>query len=160
MKLYRLFVCGFLVMFLGLLFAPLAHCEPNVIPFVEAQGDSTIPLLLIPVVVNNHHLVLLFDTGAMGVGVPKSVVASCDVIGKIQTTGIGGRQEEIAVRADVTIGTDTFSKQMVSSLSTPGFSHSLDHHLDGILGETIMKHYSRITIDYDAHTITLDGRKP
>ena len=132
---------------LMLLLSQAAHAGTTVIPFTLRKTDVGAPLILVQVEVNGKAATLCLDSGAQLVGVAPSYLKGLPSLGDTYVAGVGGRMKATAAFVNITIGTDTFREVAIGDKGVAG---------DGFLGESILSHYSKITIDYAAKTITLE----
>lgn len=129
----------------------------NTIPFTKVLGDDDIPHLLVQATINSHPVLLIFDTGADFNAAESKTIKGCDVIGQTKEAGAAGTRVVPVVLTTVIIGIDTFRRVPVETLDTAALSDNLHVRIDGLLGEDVISQYKRVTIDFEAKTITLEN---
>lgn len=129
----------------------------NTIPFTETAGDDNIPHILIQATINGKPVQLIFDTGADMTAASSKVLKGCRVIGRARQIGAAGEDTVTDFSTDVVIGTDTLHDVLVETINPDALSQGMHSHVDGLLGETVISQYKRVTIDFEAKTITLEN---
>lgn len=129
----------------------------NTIPFTEASGCCGLPLLLVHATVDGKPAVLIFDTGAQSISVSPDIAKGARVVDHAGNAGTTGTTTSPVVSVDIVIGTDDFPRTLALVNSTNQLSAGLGAHIDGLLGENVISQYKRVTIDFEAKTITLEN---
>ena len=130
----------------------------NTIPFTEASGCCGLPILLVHAAVDGKPATLIFDTGAQGTNVSPGIAKGARVVARhIGNAGATGATTSPVVSVDIVVGTDDFPRTLALVNNTNQLSAGLGAHVDGLLGESIISQYKRVTIDFEAKTITLEN---
>jgi hypothetical protein len=152
------FLCAVLVLFVVLALAPApGPAQPSVckIPFRTAQS-----MILVEGKVNGDPVTFLLDTGSLG-----TIVSSRTYRLKLfplhavhhRSQGPGIEGESISVRLDLQLGNHRWAGQRVSIMNLEELSGILGiQHLDGLLGEDILREFRSVRIDYKSHVIELE----
>ncbi len=119
-----------------------------VVPFAFRRGQIIITLTLND---NPKPLKLLFDTGADGMGLKKSVADELGIsASRQQKASVVGASAQIGIASGITMHLDTLSIPNNNSAIFPQF----DGELDGLFGANFLRNY--ITeIDFDKQVIRL-----
>jgi hypothetical protein len=146
-----------------LLFVPLAlapapgSAHPPVIRVPFRSVDS---MILVEGKVNGDPVTLLLDTGSVGtiVSARRYRVMSFPlhtIQRNAQGPGVNG--ESVSVRLDLELGNHRWARQRVSIMNLDELSNILGiQHLDGLLGQDILREFRSIRIDYHAHVIEFE----
>lgn len=127
----------------------------NRIPFTVAKGEINVPLLLVQVTINGKPAVLIFDSGAMALGLTPELVKGVRPLGKVNHSGVGGGTISEVVAVDLQLGTETFRHVIAETNDLKAVNSNLGTHVDGFLGEEILSQYKRVSIDYENKIIVL-----
>ena len=130
--------------------APKPHI--TTLPITERKDDANLPMLYVPGNVNGHNVTLLLDTGAQPFIISPRYAVGAEVLGHASAQGVGGLAKVTIIRATVKLGDDVFPGQVMESAN---FNLG-PLTADGILGEAVLSQYSKVTIDYKAHTLILE----
>ncbi len=130
----------------------------NTIPFTEASGCCGLPILLVHATVNGKPATLVFDTGAQGTNVSPGIAKGARVVARdVGNAGAISVTTSPVVSVDIVVGTDDFPRTLAFVNSTNQLSDGLGARIDGLLGEDVISQYKRVTIDFEAKTITLEN---
>lgn len=113
-------------------------------------------VILLDATVNGRRAVLMLDTGANG-SIIDAHTAGFDA-DKLSSVGAAGARAACSPRL-VRIkleGYEWFNPQAcVMDLSS--VTRNIGAHIDGFLGQDVLRRFSRVCIDYKAHTVTLEN---
>jgi len=135
------------ILLLLLLWTQVARPTTTTIPFTLGRSGIGAPLILIHVEINGKPATLVVDSGAQLLGVRPSYLEGLPALGHTAIHGVGGVRLASAAWVNISVGTDTFHEVAVADAGPAG---------DGFLGQSVLNHYSKITIDYAAKTIILE----
>ncbi len=134
--------------------ATLAQERGYILPFHTVNG-----LILLDAKVNGKRAVLLLDTGAIhsivdkqSAGLGNLALHELDSMG-----GIGAAGNCSAREVHFTLG-GRDRTQLVCLLDLAVVSKRVGAHLDGFIGQDVLREFSAVRIDYKAHTVTLEMR--
>lgn len=129
-----------------------AHGQ-TVLPITEKDG-----FVLVTVRLNDTHRVFILDTGAlMSLVTPDASglsPAERSRLKKIQLYGAGGSGTEVRVATlKIAIGDRRVTGEVIVA-DMNGLR--LPDKCDGILGNDVLRQFKRVSIDYKAHTLTVE----
>jgi hypothetical protein len=146
-----------------LIFFPLAlapspgPAHPAVIRVAFRSVDS---MILVDGKVNGDTVTFLLDTGSLGTIVSARKYRDIyfplhSIQRNSQGPGING--ESVSVRLDLQLGSHRWVGQRVAIMNLDELSRIIGvQHLDGLLGEDVLREFRSIRIDYHAHVIELE----
>jgi Aspartyl protease len=152
-SLWRLRTLAMLLAFLTPAPAP-AHPKPLRVPFRTSAS-----MILIEVKIDGHPMIFLLDTGSIGTIV--SLKSYRTVPFPLRTVRRDPRSpgvigDSVPVKLDVGLGGHTWYSQNVSLMNLDGLVDVLGTHVDGILGQDILREFRYVRIDYSARVIELE----
>ena len=146
-----------------LIFLPLAlaaapgPAHPTVVRVPFRTVDS---MILVDGKVNGDAVTFLLDTGSLGTIVSarryrRMYFPLHNIQRNTQGAGING--ESVSVRLDLQLGNHRWVGQRVSIMNLDELSSIIGvPHLDGLIGQDILREFRSIRIDYHAHVIELE----
>lgn len=151
-------VRALLVIFLVLALAPsFDRAQPVIIrlPFRTVHS-----MILVQGKVEGDSVTFLLDTGSIGTIVSTRIYhISRFQLRSIQKNahGPGISGESVSANIDLELGSYRWTSQRVSIMNLDELSHILGvEHLDGLIGEDILREFRSIRIDYRTHMIELE----
>lgn len=133
---------------LFLLMASAASAQSVTIPFTMNDDG----MMVVQGSINNKPLVLLVDTGASAVFVQEHVpIPKGTPIGHGHVYGVDGGQDVKEFQADVCVQTACRRTVVIEAPKKP--------HISDCLSLGFFSQFGKMTIDFDAKTITLEERK-
>ncbi len=147
-----------LLIFLPLAFAPASGpAHPAVIRVPFRSVDS---MILVEGKVNGDPVTFLLDTGSVGTIVSARKYRDMFFpLHRIQLNaqGAGMNGESVSVRLDLQLGNHRWVAQRVSIMNLDELSSILRiPHLDGLIGEDLLREFRSVRIDYHAHILELE----
>jgi hypothetical protein len=117
-------------------------------------------MILVEGKVNGDPVTFLLDTGSVGTIVStRTCRIRCFSLHGVQRNaeGHGINGESISVRLDLQLGNRQWTAQRVSIMNLDELSSILGvRHVDGLIGEDILRDFRSIRIDYHARVIELE----
>jgi len=146
------------LIFLPLALAPASGpAHPAVIRVPFRSVDS---MILVEGKVNDDPVIFLLDTGSVGTIVSaRKYRVMYFPLHRIQRNaqGAGMNGESVSVRLDLQLGNHRWVAQRVSIMNLDELSNILGiQHLDGLIGEDLLREFRSVRIDYHAHVIELE----
>lgn len=140
-----------------LLLVPLPNrARPAIlrIPFRNVQT-----MILVDGKVNGNPAIFLVDTGADRTVVSARVYGN--VLLKMQQLrrnrhGAGVSGASVTLTADLALAHRLWTSQRVSVMNLDELNESLKLHIDGLIGQDILREFRYVRIDYHTHTIELE----
>jgi len=117
-------------------------------------------MILVDGKVNGDAVTFLLDTGSLGTIVSarryrRMYFPLHNIQRNTQGAGING--ESVSVRLDLQLGNHRWVGQRVSIMNLDELSSIIGvPHLDGLIGQDILREFRSIRIDYHAHVIELE----
>ena len=129
-------------------------------PVVRVPFRSVESMILVEGKVNGDPVTFLLDTGSVGTIVSTRMCRiTCFSLHGVQRNadGHGINGESISVRLDLQLGNRQWAGQRVSIMNLDELSSILGvRHVDGLIGEDILRDFRSIRIDYHARVIELE----
>jgi hypothetical protein len=130
--------------------------QPRVhrIPFRTVQS-----MILVEGKVDGTESTFLLDTGAMGTIVSTRIYRSHYPLRQIHRNGDGPglSGESISVRMNLEFGSHRCYAQRIAVMNLDELSRIIGiKHIDGLLGEDVLREFRSVRIDYKAHVIELE----
>jgi hypothetical protein len=129
-------------------------------PVVRVPFRSVESMILVEGKVNGDPVTFLLDTGSVGTIVSTRMCRiTCFSLRGVQRNadGHGINGESISVRLDLQLGNRQWAGQRVSIMNLDELSSILGvRHVDGLIGEDILRDFRSIRIDYHARVIELE----
>ena len=152
---FRRLVCALALLFA--FFAPAltpARPKPLRVPFRTSTS-----MILIEVKIDGRPMIFLLDTGSIGTIVSlksyRTVPFSLRTIRRDpRSPGVVG--DSVPVKLDLSLGGRTWYFQNVSLMNLDGLVDLLGIHVDGILGQDILREFRDVRIDYADRVIELE----
>lgn len=152
------FLCAALLAFVLLVLVPaLGPAHPAVVrvPFRSAQS-----MILVEGKVDGKPVTLLLDTGSLSTIVSTKLYRNLNyplrqLHRNLRSAGVSG--ESIPICLDLELGGHRWFSQRVSVMNLDELSDILGiPHIDGLLGEDILRQFRYVRIDYHTHVIELE----
>jgi Aspartyl protease len=145
-----------LALVLALLAPPAGPAQPAVVrlPFRSVQS-----MILVEGKVNGHTLTFLLDTGSLGTIVSTRVYGSQFPVHRIRRNleGPGLSGESFTAYIDLELGNHRWNAQRVSIMNLDELSRIIGvKHIDGLVGEDLLREFRSVHINYQAHVIELE----
>jgi hypothetical protein len=121
----------------------------SVVPFKTASNG----LMLVEVEIDSHKATMLFDTGAASSYVN---ITSRQTMHQSKGPGFTVDGEIVVVSADVKVGKRLLSDFHIASANLDEMSKRIGIQIDGIVGQTILRQFSHVTVNYNNKTITFE----
>jgi hypothetical protein len=129
-------------------------------PVVRVPFRSIESMILLEGKVNGDPVTFLLDTGSVGTIVSARMYRITSFpLRSVQRNadGHGINGESISVRLDLQLGNRRWAGQRVSIMNLDELSQILGiRHIDGLIGEDILREFRSIRIDYHTHVIELE----
>jgi hypothetical protein len=128
--------------------------ELSYVPFERIPARDTI---LIQAEVNGRAAALILDTGATYTIIePRFVSLTRETAGQATLLpGIGISGEGTWAAATIRIGSKTWRRQRILAMSIEAVSRAYGRHIDGILGQDVLRSVKSVLIDNAAQRIVL-----
>jgi hypothetical protein len=121
------------------------------LPFHSVNG-----LILLDATVNNKPAMLLLDTGAQYAMVDKHAIGLVVNLHSAEMSAHGVRGEYVRHHATIDLAGFRWERNvMVVDLSQ--IEKAFGAHIDGYVGEDLLREFSAVRIDYKAQTVTLEN---
>jgi Aspartyl protease len=133
-----------------------ASAQPKIVrvPFRTVQS-----MILVEGKANGDTLTFLLDTGSIGTIVSTRMYHSHYPLHRVRrsTDGPGIIGESISTRMDLELGGHRWYAQRVSIMNLDELSEILRvKHIDGLIGQDVLREFRAVRIDYHAHVIELE----
>jgi hypothetical protein len=134
--------------------------DPAQPPPVRVPFRSVESMILVEGKVNGDSATFLLDTGSVGTIVSTRIYGNTplplrSVRRNMEGHGING--DSISVRLDLQLGNRRWVGQRVAVMNLDGLSQILGvRHIDGLIGEDILREFHSIHIDYRTHIIEFE----
>jgi hypothetical protein len=121
---------------------------------------SVLSLILVQGKVEGQPVTFLLDTGSMGTVVsirsyPTAYFKLHSIQQNAHSPGISG--QSVAVNIELELGSYRWASQRVSVMNLDELPRILGiEHLDGLIGEDVLREFRSIRIDYHTHIIELE----
>lgn len=136
------------------LFSPLAVAQDRrtfAIPFRSVNG-----VILLEAKVNGRTAVLLLDTGAQDSMMDSGSVRFDPRLGKLRSTGVAGAAGTcVVLEVDLVLEHRRWLNRKVCVLDLSDASRHFGTHIDGLIGQDVLREFSSVRIDYRNHVVEL-----
>jgi hypothetical protein len=123
------------------------------------ETDSAHSAILVRGLVNGKSVLMVLDTGASSTILARELVSAGPPVlapSAFSGDGPGLRARGRYTEATVELGGRIWKNRSVVAMSMAAVSQAFGRRIDGLLGQDLLREFSRVTIDFRSRTIRLE----